>query len=414
MALKSGRVGIHPSQVDPITGMLLSSPGGASDLADLDDVSIDNPELGQLLVYDGNKWENQFASISPITPVTLASLQDVRISSVSNDQILRYNSTASKWENEDMPVIPAAQVNSDWNAVSGVAQILNKPTIPDELSELLDVNISSAAEGDYLMYDSASSKWINSGSAPGPVVPEGSTVTPTDNIQTWLACAGITDKTYTTLNEVLADSTTLLALISDNNAVDYLVRSTTWASDVCANSTAMTDIGANNYCADELLSDSTWLNAICNSTYFESVLNVKVPSMTSETTPEGNVFYTATGGVAYGSAYYPFAPTSYFACGGIMTLGYQFTNPVVCKKVLVYLAGADSGQQIGVTLYIEGSNDGSDWATLDSIQSQNGSMGPYYKNISNSDAYSYYRIRWAGSNWQGQYCNCQQMQFWGR
>jgi hypothetical protein len=28
------------------------------------------------------------------------------------------------------PSIPAAQVNSDWNAVSGVAQILNKPTIP--------------------------------------------------------------------------------------------------------------------------------------------------------------------------------------------------------------------------------------------------------------------------------------------
>jgi nitrogen fixation protein len=29
------------------------------------------------------------------------------------------------------PSIPAAQVNSDWNAVSGVAQILNKPTIPN-------------------------------------------------------------------------------------------------------------------------------------------------------------------------------------------------------------------------------------------------------------------------------------------
>jgi len=28
------------------------------------------------------------------------------------------------------PTIPAAQVNSDWNAVSGVAQILNRPTIP--------------------------------------------------------------------------------------------------------------------------------------------------------------------------------------------------------------------------------------------------------------------------------------------
>lgn len=30
----------------------------------------------------------------------------------------------------DTTVIPAAQVNSDWNANSGVAQILNKPTIP--------------------------------------------------------------------------------------------------------------------------------------------------------------------------------------------------------------------------------------------------------------------------------------------
>ena len=29
----------------------------------------------------------------------------------------------------DKPTIPAAQVNSDWNAVSGVAQILNKPTV---------------------------------------------------------------------------------------------------------------------------------------------------------------------------------------------------------------------------------------------------------------------------------------------
>ena len=35
-----------------------------------------------------------------------------------------YNDLSNK------PTIPAAQVNSDWNAPSGVAQILNKPTIP--------------------------------------------------------------------------------------------------------------------------------------------------------------------------------------------------------------------------------------------------------------------------------------------
>jgi hypothetical protein len=43
---------------------------------------------------------------------------------------------------DNKPTIPAAQVNSDWNAVSGVAEILNKPTIPTSLPP------SGAAGGD--------------------------------------------------------------------------------------------------------------------------------------------------------------------------------------------------------------------------------------------------------------------------
>ena len=34
------------------------------------------------------------------------------------------------------PTIPAAQVQSDWNAVSGMGVILNKPTIPTKVSDL--------------------------------------------------------------------------------------------------------------------------------------------------------------------------------------------------------------------------------------------------------------------------------------
>ena len=126
---------------------------------------------------------------------------------------------------------------------------------------------------------------VTSLNVPVPVtlqtVPEGSTVLPTDDIPTWLACGSLSSTGYTTLSQVLADSTTLLALMSDNNAVDYLVRSTTWATDVCADSTAMTDIGANNYCADTLLDDADWLDAICNSTYIDSVLNVKIPTLSA-------------------------------------------------------------------------------------------------------------------------------------
>ena len=42
-----------------------------------------------------------------------------------------WNATSGDAKILNKPTIPAAQVNSDWNATSGVAQILNKPTIPD-------------------------------------------------------------------------------------------------------------------------------------------------------------------------------------------------------------------------------------------------------------------------------------------
>lgn len=127
-------------------------------------------------------------------------------------------------------------------------------------------------------------------------IPEGSTVTPTDDIQTWLNCANIWDKSYTTITQVLNDVSTLQALIASNNAADYMARSTTWASNVTADSSAMTYIGLNDYCANKLLADAAWLNAICNSTYFESVLNVKVPTMTSSTAPSGEVIQSRGNG----------------------------------------------------------------------------------------------------------------------
>ena len=174
------------------------------------------------------------------------------------------------------------------------------------------------------------------------VIPDGSSVTPTDDVQTWLNCANIWDKNYTTVAEILADSTTLLALMSDNNAADYLVRSTTWASTICADATAMTDIGANNYAADALLADSTWLAAISASTYFESVLNVKVPVMTSNTTPSG--VCTGTGNIYTTHDYYCAFDGSYEngwqinqnATSNYFSVGYEFTSAVKCYVGYMY------------------------------------------------------------------------------
>lgn len=255
-------------------------------------------------------------------------------------------------------------------------------------------------------------------------IPDGSTVTPTDDIQIWLNCAGIFDKTsYTTLSEVLNDSTTLLALMSDNNAVDYLVRSKTWASDVCANSTAMTDIGANNYCANTLLADSDWCMAICNSTYFESVLNVKVPTMTSATTPSGQVignnkqtgeFWLMFDGVidsagstnrlnlyAVSKATDPTEQNSY--------VGYTFTSSVKIKKIKT-ISSENNGYPCS-TIILKGSNDGG--STFVTIGTYNVDKTLITKNviINNDTAYSSYFINVDATN---KLVGFTEIQFYGR
>ena len=132
-------------------------------------------------------------------------------------------------------------------------------------------------------------------------IPEGSTVLPVNDVQILLHCADIWDKSYTTIAALISDTTSLSRVIASNNAIDYLVRSTSFASSMCANQTAMTYIGANNYAANTLLANTTWRTPICNSSYFEKVLNVKIPVMTSATTPSGSVSATA-----YESDYYPY------------------------------------------------------------------------------------------------------------
>lgn len=196
-------------------------------------------------------------------------------------------------------------------------------------------------------------------------IPEGSTVTPTDDIQIWLHCANIWNKTYTTISQVLADASTLQALIASNNAADYMARSTTWASSVATNQSAMSYIGLNDYCSDALLSNSTWLTAICGSTYFESVLNVKIPTMTSNTQPSGIASASSvySGGswpydayVAFNtstsSGWYPQSTTNQW-------LKYKFNTPMKAKAITV---SSISGSITSIKLY--GSNDDSNYELI--------------------------------------------------
>lgn len=249
-------------------------------------------------------------------------------------------------------------------------------------------------------------------------IPEGSTVTPTDDIQIWLNCADIFDKSYTTIGEVLADSSTLSALIADSNAVNYMVRSTTWASSVCANQSAMSYIGLNDYCANALLADSTWRNAICNSTYFESVLNVKVPTMTSNTTPSGEVS---------GATIYP-SYTAYESFGGSRGtllrdasgyIQYKFSSKVRIFKVKIkeYNNTAEASiSSFPKDVIFKASDDGTTFSQIATASYTDVTQGKEYTTIiPNSGKHKYYRMEITNNNGQSVYTQCgNPLQFYGR
>lgn len=231
-------------------------------------------------------------------------------------------------------------------------------------------------------------------------IPNGSTVIPTDDIQIWLHCAEIWDKNYTTISQVLSDASTLQALIASTNAADYMARSTSWASNVTANSSAMTYIGLNDYCANKLLANSTWRTAICNSTYFESVLNVKIPTMTSATTPSGKV----TGSAPFEGWNAIWACVSgrsdkqgstLFSSGTHIYWQYEFDSPVACNLFTVTELG-DSAQIYPSSMFssakIQGSNNGSTFTNLYTISQTPASGAKYNHNFANATKYKYYRL----------------------
>lgn len=242
------------------------------------------------------------------------------------------------------------------------------------------------------------------------LVPNGSTVTPTGDIQTWLHCADIWNKNYTTITQVLSDTTTLLALISNSNAVDYMARSTSWASNVTANSTAMTYIGNNNYCATKLLSDSTWRNAICDSTYFESVLKVKVPTMTSNTAPSGQAGANSGDTSAY-KAFDNNSSTHWTATANYSNalVYYKFPNATCVNKIKIHSHNMNAYPVIMNFDFIV-SNDGVNWTTVGSYTLNTVNETSFI--IPNTTKYIYCGIRATSVN--GAYTTVASLQMYGR
>ena len=111
---------------------------GARNITELTDVELTNLANGEILKYNSSssKWENQPDSAGG---GSLDALTDTNISNLLNGQFLQYNNVSSKWENTSLII-----------------------TDTDNLVDLTDTNISSVANNEILKYNSSSSKWENS------------------------------------------------------------------------------------------------------------------------------------------------------------------------------------------------------------------------------------------------------------
>ena len=249
--------------------------------------------------------------------------------------------------------------------------------------------------------------------------PDGATVMPTDDVQTWLHCANIWDKTdLTTIDGVISDTATLNILISDNNASDYLVRSTTWASDVCNNESAMIYIGLNDYCANTLLSNSIWLTAICSvdETLFTKVLNEYVPRMESNTMPSGEVSCSSeqSGRPAWKAFDKDKSSRGWIAKENTNAwIAYDFGKKVKVNAVDIMPWANSAANGSRVKDFILQGYDGNEWKDIYNDTFPNdGSENKLYSFINNK-AYSKYRL-YVKNNYSTSSIVLIELQFYGR
>ena len=116
-----------------------------------------------------------------------------------------------------------------------------------------------------------------------------------------------------------------------------------------------------------MLNSDIWSESICNSTYFELLLNVSVPTMTSNTKPSGEVFadtdegsYLAINAFNDNDAEKNIWMTQNLTSGYI---GYDFKKNVIVKLVLLRNRNSIYNIFPVKTFKIQGSN-GDEWEVL--------------------------------------------------
>jgi len=253
------------------------------------------------------------------------------------------------------------------------------------------------------------------------VIPNGKTVTPTDDVQIWLHCANIWDKDYTRIVQVASDLSTLFQLCTTNNSIDYLKRSKGWRNYLNLGSLFEAYVGCYDYCADTLLSDVDWCQAILiDSPYWANVYNTPdIPKMTSNTAPSGECY--ASDSYSSNPPYYAFDQTAstYWASnstGSSSSVGYKYPSAHKMHYGRILRRNASSYASLQYTCKYQYSIDGTNWvdATELATFNLNGTSADQYIDTPIGEVQSARYWRLYSTAPSGGRSVCAELQFYGR
>ena len=174
-------------------------------------------------------------------------------------------------------IATGAEVNvqSDFNATSGDAVILNKPTIPSALNDLSDVNTTGAADGKILKYQASSSSFIiaddaNTGGGGG-----GGNLTDGDKGDITVASSGASwsiDASAVTTNKIADDAVTQAKIADDAVGADQLAASAVVTGSIVDDAVTQAKVADNAIGADQIAANAVGASELADNAVDEAAI----------------------------------------------------------------------------------------------------------------------------------------------
>lgn len=252
------------------------------------------------------------------------------------------------------------------------------------------------------------------------------------NYNEWLSEGGIT-KSFSSLDEVLADEPTIRILMTKHASVDYLAGivepnadvTTIVNNDICAKWINLRDYALDTLYANPVLKaemDTADKYFYGEWVEIDGVWQPKgnVPIMTSDTAPYGEAIQISNYGDSYAWKAFNENNSNFWESGAMSGdnrawLGYKFVNPI-CVKMVTMASSSTDVQHFPKKYKVQGSNDGSAWEDISpELTNENNTPNVKHTNTFDNDKYySHIRVIDVETFGTHQFLQMNYLQFYGR